>query len=190
MRLPSLVPRRPARRPDPPPPVPAEGTVAVLVFADIVSSTSRIAAIGDLEWRALLDEHRGEARAALARFGGVEVDATGDELFARFGSASAAVAFACELRDSAAGHGLTLRLGIHAGECAILDSKPCGLAVHVAARVAAAAEPDSILATGTVRALVLGWPIAFDDRGERSLRAVPGTWRLYEVGRRALSAAA
>jgi class 3 adenylate cyclase len=167
-----------------------EGAVSVLVFADIVSSTSKAAAIGNLRWRSLLDEHRERTRAVLRRFGGAEVDAPGDGLFASFGSASAAVGFACTLRETAAELGLTLRVGVHAGECPTLDGKPCGLPVHVAARVAAAADPGSVLVTGTVRDLVIGWPIAFVDRGERTLREVPGRWHLYEVRDAVLIAAA
>jgi len=156
-------------------------TLSVLLFADIVSSTSRAAEIGNLRWLRLLDEHRLRARTVLRRFDGGEVDAVGDGLFARFGSASAAIACAFTLRETAAEIGLTLRIGIHAGESAVLDGKPCGVPVHVAARVAAAADPGAVLTTGTVRDLVIGWPIAFSDRGERSLREVPGRWRLYEV---------
>jgi class 3 adenylate cyclase len=153
----------------------------VLLFADIVSSTSRAAEIGNLRWRHLLDEHRLRARMVLRRFGGGEVDVVGDSLFARFNSPSAAIACACTLRETAAELRLTLRIGIHAGESAVLDGKPCGVPVHVAARVAAAADPGAVLATGTVRELVIGSPIDFSDRGERLLRGVPGRWRLYEV---------
>jgi class 3 adenylate cyclase len=155
--------------------------VSVLLFADIVSSTSRAAEIGNLRWRHLLDEHRLRARKVLRRFGGGEVDAVGDGLFASFDSASAAIACACTLRRTAAELRLTLRIGIHAGESAGLDGKPCGVPVHVAARVAATADPGAVLATGTVRDLVIGCPIDFSERGEWSLRGVPGRWRLYEV---------
>jgi class 3 adenylate cyclase len=158
-----------------------ETGLSVLLFADIVSSTSRAAEIGNLRWRHLLDEHRLRARKVLRRFGGGEVDLVGDGLFATFGSASAAITCACTLRDTAADLRLTLRIGIHAGESAVLDGKPCGVPVHVAARVAAAADPGAVLATGTVRELLIGCPIGFADRGERSLQGVPGRWRLYEV---------
>jgi len=146
-----------------------------------VSSTERAAAIGDRRWRELLDAYVGVARRQLERFRGREIDAAGDGLFAIFDGPARAIRCACAIRDAAHPLGLEVRAGLHTGECEVTGSKVTGIAVHTGARVAAAAQPQEVLVSGTVRDLVAGSGIRFDDRGSHVLKGVPGDWRLFAV---------
>jgi class 3 adenylate cyclase len=157
--------------------------LATVLFADIVSSTERAAQLGDRAWRDLLESYYGVARREVAQFRGREIDTAGDGFFATFDGPARAIRSACAIRDAAASIGLTVRTGLHTGECEKLGEKVGGLAVHIGARVAAQAQPGEVLVSGTVRDLVAGSGIRFADRGRRTLKGVPGEWRLYSVER-------
>ena len=155
--------------------------LVTVMFTDIVSSTERAAAIGDRHWRELLDGYVGVARRELERFRGREIDVAGDGLFAIFDGPARAIRCACAIRDAVPQLGLEVRAGLHTGECEVAGSKVSGIAVHTGARIAAAARPQEVLASGTVRDLVAGSGIRFDDRGSHVLKGVPGDWRLFAV---------
>jgi class 3 adenylate cyclase len=157
--------------------------LATVLFADIVRSTERAAQLGDRAWADLLATYHDVARRATAQFRGREIDTAGDGFFAAFDGPARAIRSACAIRDSAAGIGLTVRAGLHTGECEKLGDKVGGLAVHIGARVAGHAEPGEVLVSGTVRDLVVGSGIRFSDRGTRPLKGVPGEWSLYSVER-------
>jgi class 3 adenylate cyclase len=163
-----------------PGPEPDRALVTVM-FTDIVSSTERAAAVGDRRWRELLDGYVGVARRQLERFRGREIDVAGDGLFAIFDGPARAIRCACAIRDAVRQLGLEVRAGLHTGECEVAGSKVSGIAVHTGARVAAAALPQEVLVSGTVRDLVAGSGIRFDDRGSHVLKGVPGDWRLFAV---------
>jgi len=157
--------------------------LATVLFSDIVSSTERAAQLGDRAWRDLLESYYEVARREVARFRGREIDTAGDGFFAAFDGPARAIRSACAIRDGAASLGLTVRTGLHTGECEKLGEKLGGLAVHIGARVAGQAQPGEVLVSGTVRDLVAGSGIRFADRGTRALKGVPGEWRLYSVER-------
>jgi class 3 adenylate cyclase len=157
--------------------------LATVLFADIVGSTERAAQLGDRAWRDLLESYYGVARREVAQFRGREIDTAGDGFFATFDGPARAIRSACAIRDAAASIGLTVRTGLHTGECEKLGEKIGGLAVHIGARVAGQAQPGEVLVSGTVRDLVAGSGIRFADRGRRTLKGVPGEWRLYSVER-------
>lgn len=152
-----------------------------VLFTDIVGSTERAAAIGDRSWRELLVHHHAIVREELDRFGGLEIDTAGDSFLATFESPTRAVACACDIIKGIGKLGIGVRAGIHTGECEVLDGRVSGIAVHVGARIAAAAGPSELLVSSTVKDLVAGSGIAFDDRGTHVLRGVPGDWRLFAV---------
>ena len=154
--------------------------LATLLFTDIVGSTALAAELGDRAWRALLEKHHAEVRRQLARFRGKEID-TADGFFATFDGPARAIHCACAVRDALAELGLDVRAGLHAGECELLDEKVGGIAVHIGARVSAQAGPGEVLVSRTVKDLVAGSGIEFEDRGEKELKGVPGEWRLYAV---------
>ena len=161
---------------------PAPGpVVATVMFVDIVGSTARAAAVGDLAWRELLERFRKVVRESLGHFGGREVDTAGDGLLASFESPGGAIRCASGLTEDLRERGIRIRTGIHTGECEFIDGKVGGLAVHIGARVAAAARADEVLVSRTVRDLVAGSGIAFAARGVHSLRGVPGEWELFAV---------
>jgi class 3 adenylate cyclase len=158
-----------------------ERILATILFTDIVGSTRRAAELGDSGWRELLGRHHAIVRGLLARHRGQELDTAGDGFFASFDGPGRAIACAGQIRDAIRDLGLELRLGVHTGECERLDGKLGGLAVSIGARVAAQAAPGEVLVTGTVRDLVAGSGVVFEERGEHELKGVPGTWRLYAV---------
>jgi class 3 adenylate cyclase len=164
---------RPVREPD--------RVLATVLFTDLVDSTRRVAELGDRRWRELLEAHEAAVRRELARYGGREVDSAGDGFLATFDGPARAIRAACAIRDSVRGLGLELRAGLHTGECELANGKVRGIAVHTGARVAALAGPGEVLVSSTVRDLVAGSGISFDERGEHELKGVPGTWRVYEV---------
>jgi len=155
--------------------------LATVLFSDIVGSTARAAELGDTRWRELLAAHHGRVRAQLARFRGVELDSAGDGFFARFDGPARAIHCALAIRDAVRDIGLELRLGLHTGECEVLDGKVAGIAVAIGARVSALAAAGEVLVSQTVKDLVAGSGIGFDDRGPAELKGVPGQWRLYSV---------
>lgn len=155
--------------------------LATVLLTDIVGSTARAAELGDRAWRALLERHHATVREQLARFRGVEHDTAGDGFFASFDGPARAIRCACAIRDAVAELGIELRAGLHAGECELLDGKVSGIAVATAARVSAHAGPGEVLVSQTVKDLVAGSGIVFDDRGVVELKGVPGRWQLYAV---------
>jgi class 3 adenylate cyclase len=155
--------------------------LVTVLFTDIVGSTERAAAVGDRRWRELLDGYIGVARRHVERFRGKEVDVAGDGLFAVFDGPARAIRCACAIRDAVQPLGLEVRAGLHTGECQVAGAKFSGIAVHTGARIAAAARPQEVLVSGTVRDLVAGSGIGFADRGSHVLRGVPGDWQLFAV---------
>ena len=157
--------------------------LATVLFTDIVDSTVRAAAAGDRQWRAVLDEFDVNVGRLLARHDGVLVKSTGDGILARFAAPAQAVRCAAAMVDAARGAGLELRAGLHAGEVEMRGDDIGGLAVHIASRVSAMAGPGEVLVTGTVRDLVVGSGIVFDDRGRHNLKGVPDEWQVLAVER-------
>ena len=156
-----------------------DSVLATLLFTDIVGSTERAAELGDRAWRELLAKHHSLIRRELARFRGEEKDTAGDGFFATFDGPARAIRCAQAVVESVEGIGLSVRAGLHTGECELHDGKLAGIAVSVGARVAGVAEGGEVLVTGTVRDLVGGSGIGFEERGQRELKGVPGTWSLY-----------
>ncbi len=155
--------------------------LATVLFTDICDSTSRAAEMGDRGWRFLLERHDALFRQALERHRGREVKRTGDGFLATFDGPARAIRCAASLADAMGSLGLQIRAGLHTGELEVMDGDLGGLAVHIASRVMTAAGPNEVLVSGTVKDLVVGSGIDFEDRGERELRGVPGEWRLYAV---------
>jgi class 3 adenylate cyclase len=155
--------------------------LATMLFTDIVGSTARAAALGDRRWRELLDEHDAAVRAQLDRFGGREIDTAGDGFFATFGGPGQAIRCARAIGEALVPLDLQIRAGVHTGEVEVRGAGMGGLAVHIAARVAALAGGDDVFVSGTVKDLLAGSGIDFADRGEHELKGVPGTWRVFAV---------
>jgi class 3 adenylate cyclase len=160
-----------------------ESVLTTVLFTDLVGSTERASALGDRGWRDLLSQHHALVRRELARFRGEERDTAGDGFFATFDGPARAIRAGQAIVDGVRELGLDLRVGIHVGECELHDGKPSGLAVNIGARTATEAAAGEIVVTSTVRDLVAGSGLAFDERGERELKGVPGMWRLYAVSR-------
>jgi class 3 adenylate cyclase len=158
-----------------------ERILATVVFTDIVDSTGRAAAMGDREWRSYLDTHDRIVRAELARFGGREVNTTGDGFLGAFTSPTQAVRCARAIVEAAAAAGIAVRVGAHTGECEIRGDDLAGLTVHIAARVAALAASGEVLVSRTVRDLVTGSGLRFVPRGEHQLKGVPEAWQLFAL---------
>ncbi len=155
--------------------------LATVLFTDIVESTTKAIEIGDREWRDLLDRHNALVRRELMRFRGREVDTTGDGFLAAFDGPARAIRCACAIAEGVRDLGISIRAGLHTGECEVLDGKVAGIAVHTGARVVAHAGPDEVLVSSTVRDLVAGSGIAFAERGIYELKGIPGEWRLFAV---------
>jgi class 3 adenylate cyclase len=156
--------------------------LATVLFTDIVGSTRLAAELGDGRWRALLAEHDQAALRLLDRFGGHRVKTTGDGLLATFTGPARAVRCALAIRDSVRELGIHVRAGLHTGEVEVGPDDVVGLAVHIGARIAAIADADEVLVSGTVKDLVIGSGLAFEDRGDHVLKGVPGEWRVYAAG--------
>jgi class 3 adenylate cyclase len=161
----------------------ATRTLATVLFTDIVDSTVRAAAVGDHQWRATLDEFDLNVERLLARHDGVLVKNTGDGIMARFTTPAQAVRCAASMVASARDYRLELRAGLHAGEVELRGDDIGGLAVHIASRVSSMAGPGEVLVTGTVRDLVVGSGIVFDDRGRHNLKGIPDEWQVLAVER-------
>ena len=155
--------------------------LATILFTDIVGSTSRLAELGDAGWRALLDRHHALVRRQLSRFRGRELNTMGDGFFAVFDGPARGIRCAGAIGRAVADLGLEVRAGLHTGECQLVDGELGGIAVHVGARVAAEAKAGEVLVSSTVKDLVAGSGIRFDDRGLHQLKGVPGEWHLYGV---------
>ena len=158
-----------------------ERRLATVLFTDIVGSTERQARLGDRGWRELVEQHHSVVREGLAHWHGVENDTAGDGFYATFDGPARAVRCASELVGRLRDLGIEIRAGIHAGECEVLESKCAGLTVSIGARVAAEAAPSQILVSSTVKDLVVGSGLSFEDAGEHELKGVPDRWRLYRV---------
>jgi class 3 adenylate cyclase len=163
------------------PPVAIERVLKTVVFTDIVGSTERAVAVGDRRWRGLLDAHDAALRRELGRFRGEEVGTTGDGFLAAFDGPGRAIQCAQAMAQAARGLGLEVRAGLHTGECERRGDDLAGIAVHIGARVSALAGPGEVLVTSTVRDLVAGSGIEFEDRGRHELKGVPGEWQLMAV---------
>jgi class 3 adenylate cyclase/dihydrofolate reductase len=158
--------------------------LATVVFTDIVDSTTRAAALGDREWRRLLDRHDKAARVEVARWHGSFVKSTGDGILARFDAPTRALRAALGLCQGAKRMGIEIRAAIHTGEVEIRSDDLGGIGVHIASRVLSEAGPGEVVVTRTVRDLVTGTDIEFRARGTVSLRGVPGDWELFTASLR------
>jgi len=156
--------------------------LATIMFTDIVGSTERAAELGDTAWSELLARHHTLVRGELVRFRGEELDTAGDGFFAAFDGPGRAIECATAIRDAVRSLGLEVRAGLHTGECERVDGKLGGIAVPTGARIASLAEPGEVLVSSTVRDLVAGSGISFEERGAHELKGVPGEWRLYAAG--------
>jgi len=159
----------------------ADRVLATVLFTDIVGSSEKAVSLGDRAWRELLERHHALVRRELARFRGVEVDTAGDGFLASFDGPARAVRCACAIVEAVPELGLEVRAGLHAGECEVANGKVAGIAVHTGARVASMAQPREVLVSSTVKDLVAGSEIHFEDRGSHELKGIPGEWRLYAV---------
>jgi class 3 adenylate cyclase len=155
--------------------------LATVLFTDLVGSTERLRELGDHRWTELLQRHHSAVRRELVRFRGREIDNAGDSFLAIFDGPARAVRCAVAIREAVRGLGLEVRAGVHTGECELLGRQVAGIAVHIGARVAALAAAGEVLVSSTVRDLVSGSGIDFEERGEHQLKGVPGSWRLYAV---------
>jgi pimeloyl-ACP methyl ester carboxylesterase len=155
--------------------------LATVLFTDIVESTARAAALGDRRWRAVLEQHHAVVRRELARFRGREIDTAGDGFLATFDGPARAISCARRIVEGVKPLALDVRAGLHVGECELIGGKPGGIAVHIGARVAALAKAGEVLVSHTVKDLVAGSGIRFEDRGRQVLKGVDGEWPLYAV---------
>jgi len=155
--------------------------LATVLFTDIVDSTQKASALGDHEWNALLERHHRTVRSFLVRYRGREVDTAGDGFFATFDGPARGVRCAQQIVEAVRPLNLQIRAGVHTGEVERIGDKVSGLAVNIGARVGALAVPSEVLASQTVKDLVVGSGISFTDAGEHALKGVPDRWRLYRV---------
>jgi class 3 adenylate cyclase len=154
--------------------------LATVLFTDIVGATERAAQLGDRDWRQLLSQHHAVVRRELGKFRGREIDTSGDGFLAAFDGPARAVRCAQTLIGAVRGQlNMELRAGLHTGECEMMEEKLAGLAVHIGARVAALAKPGEVLVSNTVKDLVAGSGLQFEERGDHVLKGVPGQWRLF-----------
>jgi class 3 adenylate cyclase len=155
--------------------------LATVLFTDIVDSTRRAAEMGDRDWHALLDAHDAVVRSQLSRFRGREVNTSGDGFLAMFDGPQRAIRCAMAIRDAVQSLGIDVRAGLHTGECEVRGDDIGGIAVHLGARVSVLAGPNEVLVSSTLRDLVIGSGLEFDERGTHELKGVPGEWRLFAV---------
>lgn len=155
--------------------------LATVLFTDIVDSTRVAAELGDRRWRDLLSAHHELVAREIERYRGRLVKNTGDGVLATFDGPARAIRSAASIRTAVRDLGVEVRAGLHTGECEVIGEDVGGLAVHIGARVGAAAGPGEVLVSGTVRDLVVGSGLAFGDRGAHELKGVPGEWRLFAV---------
>ena len=155
--------------------------LATVLFTDIVDSTRRAAKMGDRDWHALLDAHHAVVRSQLARFRDREVNTLGDGFLAMFDGPQRAIRCAMAIRDAVQALGIEVRAGLHTGECEVRGEDIGGIAVHIGARVSALAGPNDVLVSNTLRDLVIGSGLEFEERGVHELKGVPGEWHLLAV---------
>ena len=154
-------------------------TLTTLMFTDLVDSTATAKRLGDVAWRDLLSTHFERSRAELERHNGHEVNTTGDGLLATFDGPAPALSCAAAIRRAAAREGLRIRASVHVGEVELVGTDVRGIAVHEAARIMSAAEPDQILVSATTRALAGSTERAFRPSGTHVLKGLPGEWELF-----------
>ena len=154
--------------------------LATVLFTDIANSTAKAIELGDAAWRRLLLDHHARVRTQLTRFRGREIDTAGDGFLASFDGPARAIRCALVLREAIRELGIEIRAGLHAGECELIDGKVGGVAVHTGARVAGEAAAGEVLVSSTVKDLVAGSGLEFEDRGLHALKGL-GDWRLYAV---------
>jgi class 3 adenylate cyclase len=159
----------------------SERVLATILFTDIVGSTDLAARIGDSAWRVLLQRHHAIVRRELARSHGRELDTAGDGFFAAFDGPARAVQAACAIRDAVREIEIEIRAGLHTGECEVSDGKMAGIAVSIGARISSLAAPGEVLVSSTVKDLVVGSGLQFDDRGNHQLKGIPEAWHLFAV---------
>ena len=162
-------------------PVEPDRVLATVLFTDIVGSTERAAEMGDSAWKTLLSRHHAVVRDQLERFRGHEIDTAGDGFLALFDGPARAVRCATAIADEVRALGLEVRAGLHTGECELVGSDVAGIAVHIGARISAIAGAGEVLVSNTVKELVVGSGLVFEDLGEHALKGVPDRWRLYRV---------
>ena len=158
-----------------------ERVLTTVLFTDVVGSTERAAESGDGAWKTLVERHHAAVRAMIGRYRGTEVDTAGDGFFATFDGPARAVRCAQAIVEAVRPMGLEVRAGVHTGEVEIIDDKVGGIAVNIGARVAGLARPSEVLVSQTVKDLVTGSGLSFEDAGEHELKGVPDRWRLYRV---------
>jgi class 3 adenylate cyclase len=158
-----------------------ERVLATILFTDIVDSTRHAAAAGDRDWRRMLERHDELVRRELARYRGQEIKHTGDGFLASFDGPARAVECAAAITEDVRQLGLEVRAGVHTGECELRGRDISGMAVHIGARVGANARPGEVLVSSTVKDLVVGSGLRFEDRGPTTLKGVPDEWRLYAL---------
>jgi class 3 adenylate cyclase len=158
--------------------------LATILFTDIVGSTKHAAALGDRGWRELVERHNGTIRALLSRYRGTELDTAGDGFFASFDGPARAVRCALAITQAVRPLGIEVRAGLHTGELERVGSKLAGLAVNIGARVSSLAGPSEVLVSQTVRDLMVGSELDFEDRGSHELDGVPGRWQVYAAASR------
>jgi class 3 adenylate cyclase len=163
------------------PPAALSSVLATVLLTDIVGSTQRSSELGDRDWKDLLQRHHAIVRNSLNRLDGTEVSTAGDGFYATFDGPARAIRCALDIAERVRDLGIEIRAGIHTGECEVIDGNVGGLAVSIGARVAANAGPSEVLVSQTVRDLVAGSGLAFEDAGEHELKGVPDRWHLYRV---------
>ena len=155
--------------------------LATVMFTDIVGSTEKAATLGDVAWKDLVERHHRTVRAMIGRYRGREIDTAGDGFFASFDGPARAVRCAQAIRQAVLPLGLDVRAGLHTGEVETIDDKVGGIAVMIGARIGARADPSEVLVSSTVKDLVAGSGLTFEDAGEHELKGIPEQWRLYSV---------
>lgn len=157
--------------------------LVTVLFTDIVGSTTQAVQLGDRQWREKLEAHHAVVREELRRFRGREIDTAGDGFLASFDGPARAIRAATSISDRVKNVGLSVRAGLHTGECEVIGDKLTGIAVHIGARIAGLAGPDEVLVSTTVKDLVAGSGLRFRERGPHQLKGVPGAWELFSVER-------
>jgi class 3 adenylate cyclase len=155
--------------------------LATVLFTDIVGSTQMAAELGGQRWRDVLQQHHAIVRALLSRYRGTEVDTAGDGFLATFDGPARAIRCAKAVVEGVSALGIQVRAGLHTGECETVDGKVSGIAVHIGARVTSLAAPSEVLVSQTVKDLVAGSGLVFEDKGNHGLKGIPDRWRLYRV---------
>ena len=162
-------------------PIETETVLATVLFTDIAESTKRAADLGNQRWKDLLENHHNRVRGELSHYRGKEIDTAGDGFFATFDRPARGIWCACAIQESVSSLGIKLRTGLHTGECELMGDKVSGLAVNIGSRVMDKSEPGEILVSSTVKDLVAGSDLQFNDRGKHTLKGIPGEWRLFQV---------